>query len=193
MGRCRSRFRTHTGLYRSICCASASTIDNRAKAAAQQMHIYDMLPLILATVVALLVLLVFAYVLWNLTTDYRKLDCSCEHSPGYVWLMCRALWQAALKRQGEASHAEWRRALQGAADSGSKEQMMGKHEQLQKLQKLLRMDWLALRYVCACVRACVRVCVRVCTLSACVCVSFFSTQCSSIMASCVQLCVLLYC
>ena len=148
-----------------------------------------MLPLILATVVVLLVLLLFAYVLWNLTTDYRKLDCSCEHSPGYVWLMCRALWQAALKRQGEASRAEWRRALQGAADSGSKEQMMGKHEQLQKLQKLLRMDWLALRYVCVCVGGgggglCTRMCV---------CVSYFSTQCSSIMASCVQLCVLLYC
>ena len=121
-----------------------------------------MLPLILATVVVLLVLLLFAYVLWNLTTDYRKLDCSCEHSPGYVWLMCRALWQAALKRQGETSHDEWRKALQGTADSGSKEQMMGKHQQLQKLQKLLRMDWLALRYVCVgCVCVCTYVCVCV--------------------------------
>lgn len=106
----------------------------------------DMLTLIL-TAVALLLLLLVAYAIWNMTIDCRKLDCSCEHPPGFVWLMCRVLWQAMLKRQGEVVHGEWKRALKEASNSGSNEQSKDKHayEQLKTLQKALRVDWLAVR------------------------------------------------
>lgn len=106
-----------------------------------------MLILSITALSLLLFLLVAAYVLWNLTIDYRKLDCSCVESPGYLWLACRALWRAVLKRQGETAHDEWRKALKGALDGGSNEQTKGKHVngQLQKLQKALQIDWLALR------------------------------------------------
>ena len=106
-----------------------------------------MLILSIAALSLLLFLLVVAYVLWNLTIDYRKLDCSCMESPGYLWLACRALWRAVLKRQGETAHGEWSKALNRAVDSGSNEQTKGKHVygQLQKLQRALQIDWLALR------------------------------------------------
>ena len=94
--------------------------------------------LAIAVLSLVLLLLTVAFVLWNQTVDYHKVDCGCEKTPSYAWLVCRALWQCVHKRQGETAHAEWSKALNGSVDSD-------RLRLFHKLSKTLRMDWLAMR------------------------------------------------
>ena len=94
--------------------------------------------LILVSFFLLGVFLLVLFVLWNLSTDFHKIDHKLgEAAPGILWLVFRVVWQALFKSQGRVSE-KWDKVL----SSKNNRKSAGNFE---LLQASLQVFWTSLR------------------------------------------------